>query len=158
MAVSSLWRLPGDGPHREGDGPRPVRAGSGPLRFLRATGARASTARIVPAKSVTSSIRERLTTWTPSARAVRFRWACNKRFRQAITTFADNSRRASPWAAGIYAAARASGKDHPHAVRVLVRAWIRAIWRCWLDGVPYDPAKHGAAAALPGPSTEQVAA
>ncbi|WP_182878248.1 IS110 family transposase, partial [Microbispora sp. H10670] len=31
-------------------------------------------------------------------RAVHFRWACNKRFRQAMTTFADNSRHASPWA------------------------------------------------------------
>ena len=31
-----------------------------------------------------------------------FRWACNKRFRVAITTFADNSRHASPWAAKIY--------------------------------------------------------
>jgi hypothetical protein len=25
------------------------------------------------------------------------------------------------------------------------------IWRCWLDGVPYDPTKHGAAAALNNP-------
>ena len=91
-------------------------------------------------------------------RAVHFRWACNKRFRAAITTFADNSRHASPWAAKIYTDARASGKDHPHAVRVLARAWIRVIWRCWLDGVPYDPATHGAAAALAGQSTEQIAA
>lgn len=30
--------------------------------------------------------------------AVHFRWARNKRFRNAMTTFADNSRRASPWA------------------------------------------------------------
>jgi transposase len=30
-------------------------------------------------------------------RAVGFRWACNKRFRKAMTTFADNSRRSSPW-------------------------------------------------------------
>jgi len=81
-------------------------------------------------------------------RAVHFRWACNKRFRKAITTFADNSRHASPWAAKIYNDARASGKDHPHAVRVLARAWIRVIWPCWLDGAPYDPARHGAAAAL----------
>jgi transposase len=29
-------------------------------------------------------------------KAVHFRWACNKRFRRAITTFADNSRHASP--------------------------------------------------------------
>ena len=91
-------------------------------------------------------------------RAVHFRWACNKRFRVAITTFADNSRHASPWAAKIYNDARASGKDHPHAVRVLARAWIRVIYRCWLDGVPYDPATHGAAAALARQTTEQIAA
>jgi transposase len=84
-------------------------------------------------------------------RAVHFRWACNKRFRVALTTFADNSRHASPWAAKVYNDARKSGKDHPHAVRVLARAWIRVIWRCWLDGVPYDPAKHRAAAALNEP-------
>ncbi len=78
-------------------------------------------------------------------RTVGFRWACNKRFRQAITTCADNSRHASPWAASIYDNARASGKDHPHAVRILARAWIRVIYRCWLDGDPYDPARHGAA-------------
>ena len=81
-------------------------------------------------------------------RAVHFRWACNKRFRQAMTTFADNSRHASPWAAQIYDSARASGKDHPHAIRILARAWIRVIWPCWLNHTPYDPARHGAAAAL----------
>jgi transposase len=91
-------------------------------------------------------------------RAVHFRWACNKRFRKAITIFADNSRHASPWAAKIYNDARASGKDHPHAVRILARAWIRVIWRCWLDGVPYDPARHGAAAALTGKPAKQTAA
>jgi transposase len=91
-------------------------------------------------------------------RAVHFRWACNKRFRAAITTFADNSRHASPWAAKIYTDARATGKDHPHAVRILARAWIRVIWRCWHDGIPYDPAKHTAAAALAQQATEQIAA
>jgi len=91
-------------------------------------------------------------------RSVEFRWACNKRFRVAVTTFADNSRHASPWAAKIYNNARASGKDHPHAVRILARAWIRVIWRCWLDSIPYDPARHGAAAALARQATEQIAA
>ena len=81
-------------------------------------------------------------------RAVHFRWACNTRFRVALTTFADNSRHASPWAAEVYARARASGKDHPHAVRVLARAWTRVIYRCWVNGVPYDPARHGNAARL----------
>ena len=81
-------------------------------------------------------------------RSVQFRWACNKRFRVAMTTFADNSRHASPWAAKTYSDARTSGKDHPHAIRILARAWIRVIWPCWLEGIPYDPARHGAAAAL----------
>jgi transposase len=91
-------------------------------------------------------------------RTVSFRWACNKRFRQAITSYADNSRHASPWAAQLYDNARAAGKDHPHAVRILARAWIRVIYRCWLDEAPYDPAKHGAATALARQPNEQAAA
>jgi transposase len=81
-------------------------------------------------------------------RAVTFRWACNHRLRRAITCFADNSRRASPWAARVYAAARARGCDHPHAIRILARAWIRVLWRMWIDHCTYDPARHRAALAL----------
>jgi transposase len=81
-------------------------------------------------------------------RDVSFRWACNKRLRVALTTFADNSRHASPWAAEIYRRAIARGCDHHHAVRILARAWVRVIWRCWQDRQPYDPALHGAAARL----------
>ena len=77
--------------------------------------------------------------------AVGFRWACNTRFRNAMATFADNSRHGSPWAAGIYAQAIGRGVDHPHAVRIVARAWIRVIFRCWQDGVAYDPARHGGA-------------
>lgn len=81
-------------------------------------------------------------------RAVSFRWACNHRLRRAITCFADNSRHASPWAARVYAAARARGCDHPHAVRILARAWIRVLWRMWIDRRTYDPARHQAALAI----------
>lgn len=81
-------------------------------------------------------------------RSVAFRWACNHRLRSAITCFADNSRHASPWAARVYAAARARGCDHPHAVRILARAWIRVLWRMWVDRQPYDPTRHRAALAL----------
>ncbi|HEX2706342.1 MAG TPA: IS110 family transposase [Candidatus Lustribacter sp.] len=90
--------------------------------------------------------------------AVGFRWACNKRFRNAMTTFADNSRHASPWAAAVYAAAIDRGADHPHAVRILARAWIRVIHRCWLDHVAYDPAKHRGATRLEVGSQVSVAA
>src|SRR5215207_975032 len=90
--------------------------------------------------------------------SVEFRWACNKRFRNAITTFADNSRHASPWAAGVYQAAIQRGHDHPHAVRILARAWIRVIFRCWLDRVPYDPALHGSLKRSRPAQTEELAA
>src|SRR6185312_5964838 len=58
-------------------------------------------------------------------KAVGFRWGCNHRLRQALACMADNSRHASAWAASVYAKARARGCNHPHAVRVLARAWVR---------------------------------
>ena len=76
------------------------------------------------------------------SRGVSFRWACNKRLRKALTTWADNSRRSSPWANDIYARARARGCDHPHAVRVVARAWVRVLWRTWTSRVCYDPTQH----------------
>ena len=75
-------------------------------------------------------------------RSVAFRWACNHRLRQAVTCLADNSRHANDWALSIYAAARARGCDHPHAIRILARAWLRVIWRAWTDRKPYDPTLH----------------
>jgi len=81
-------------------------------------------------------------------RAVVFRWACNKRLRRALTTFADNSRHASRWAALVYQRARARGCRHPHAIRILARAWARILWRCWQDRTPYDVRRHRAAQAL----------
>jgi transposase len=84
-------------------------------------------------------------------RSVAFRWAGNHRLRRAITCLADNSRHASPWAARVYAAARARGCHHPHAIRILARAWIRVPWRMWVDRRPYDPTCHRAALALNTP-------
>lgn len=78
-------------------------------------------------------------------RGVACRFACNKRLRQALTTWADNSRHAHPWAHEVYRHARARGCDHPHAVRILARAWTRVLWRCWQDRSAYNPAKHGRA-------------
>jgi transposase len=79
---------------------------------------------------------------------VSFRWAADKQLRDAVCDFAGDSRRANPWAAKLYTDAIARGHDHPHAVRILARAWLYIIWRCWQDGVAYDPAKHRALQAL----------
>ena len=62
----------------------------------------------------------------------------------AICDFAGDSRHANPWAADLYQRARARGHDHPHAVRVLARAWVDIIWACWTTHTPYDPNRHGA--------------
>ncbi len=72
-----------------------------------------------------------------------FRWACNKQLRAAVSVLADSSRKHNPWANDIYQRARARGHDHPHAIRILGRAWLRVIWRIWQDGNTYDPTQHG---------------
>src|SRR3954469_13160110 len=82
------------------------------------------------------------------SRGVVFRWACNRRLRRAVTCFADNSRHASAWAADIYRRARARGCRHPHAIRVLARAWIRILWKAWTDRTTYNPDAHAAARRL----------
>jgi transposase len=77
-------------------------------------------------------------------RAVTFRFTCDTKLRDAVIDFAQDSRRANAWAADLHARARARGKSHPHAARILARAWIQVIWRCWQDRTPYDPARHHA--------------
>ncbi len=72
-----------------------------------------------------------------------FRWACNKTLRSAVGVLADASRKHNPWANDIYQRARDRGHDHPHAIRILGRAWLRVIWRLWQDRQPYDPTRHG---------------
>jgi transposase len=78
------------------------------------------------------------------SRIVGFRWACDKQLRDAVTDFAADTRHANPWAADLYNRARARGHDHPHAVRILARAWLHIIWHCWQDNLAYNPNKHRA--------------
>lgn len=79
---------------------------------------------------------------------VTFRWACDKKLRDALIDFGQDSIRANPWADRLYRSHRAQGKTHPHAARIVTRAWINVIWRCWQDRVAYDPNKHRALQAL----------
>jgi transposase len=83
---------------------------------------------------------------------VSFRWSADKQLRDAVCDFAGDSRHANAWAAHVYNRAVANGHDHPHAVRILARAWLHIIWRCWQDRVRYDPAKHRALQTLHQPA------
>ncbi len=78
------------------------------------------------------------------ARVVAFRWAVDKQLRDAVCDFTNGTRQTNPWAADLYQRARDRGHDHPHAVRILARAWITIIWHCWQDRTPYDPTRHRA--------------
>jgi transposase len=71
-----------------------------------------------------------------------FRWACNKRLRNALGVLAHATCRWNPWAADRYAQARARGHNHPRALRTLGRAWSRIIWKCWQTHTRYDPERH----------------
>lgn len=55
-----------------------------------------------------------------------------------------------PWAARLYQQAIDRGHDHPHATRILARAWLHVIWKCWQTNTPLQtrrapsPPKAGA--------------
>jgi transposase len=78
------------------------------------------------------------------AKRAQFRWACDHRLRAAFDTLADSSRHHNPWAADIYDRAHARGANHPHASRILGRAWCQVIWRLWQEHDTYDPERHTA--------------
>lgn len=98
---------------------------------------------------------------TPSTRQsgqvkiVAFRWAVDKQLRRAVCDFAADSRHDNPWAANLYQQARNRGHRHPHAVRILARAWLTVIWKCWTTHTPYNPTQHRALQQLlnPQPTT-----
>jgi transposase len=77
-------------------------------------------------------------------RIAAFRWAVNKELRGAVCDFAADSIKTNPWAAHLYHQARQRGCRHPHAVRILARAWLGVIWKCWTTHTAYDPTRHNA--------------
>ena len=84
---------------------------------------------------------------------VTYRRGCNKQLRAALVDWAQDTTRANPWARDTYDRARRRGCRHPHAARILAQGWTRILWRCWHDGVPYNPDLHGRLSTL----TQQAA-
>jgi hypothetical protein len=48
------------------------------------------------------------------------------------------STKKSSWARSFYNQQRDRNKSHHAAVRALSFKWIRIVFRCWKDSVPYD--------------------
>lgn len=80
------------------------------------------------------------------SRSVRFRYAANRRLREAAMWQAFNSMKTSPWAAQAFRQARDQrGQRYHRALRGLSARWMRIIWRCWTDQTPYQPEHHTSA-------------
>ena len=69
---------------------------------------------------------------------VHWRRACPKFVRQTFHEFAAASCQKSLWARAYYEQQRQRGANHHAAVRSLAYKWIRILYRCWKDRVPYD--------------------
>jgi transposase len=75
-------------------------------------------------------------------RWVHWRWACPKFLRQTFHEWAWLSTRKSEWARAFYDQQRERNKSHHAAVRALSFKWLRILFRCWKDSVPYDKARY----------------
>jgi transposase len=74
--------------------------------------------------------------------SIHFRNACPKFLRQSFHEFAACSIRYCSWAQACYQTQRARGKGHHAAVRAVAFKWIRILFACWKQRVPYDPQRY----------------
>ncbi len=73
---------------------------------------------------------------------VHWRWKCSTFLRQTFIEWAGQTINKSYWAGAYYRQQRAKGSKHQAAVRALAFKWIRILYRCWQDRVPYDESKY----------------
>jgi hypothetical protein len=62
--------------------------------------------------------------------------------KQSFHEFAAQSILFCDWARCYYDQKKAEGKPHHSAIRALAYRWIRIIYRCWKDRIPYDESKY----------------
>jgi transposase len=70
------------------------------------------------------------------------RFACSQFVKQSFHEFAAQSVLFCEWAHCYYRQKKTEGKQHHSAVRALAYRWIRIIYRCWKDRIPYDEDKY----------------
>src|SRR6266545_448296 len=70
------------------------------------------------------------------------RWARPKFLHQSFVEFAALSIPHCDWARALYQQLRAGGQRHWAAIRMIAFKWIRILFRCWKDRVPYDESKY----------------
>ena len=73
---------------------------------------------------------------------VHWRFSCSTFIRQTLVEWTEQTIPTSFWAKAFYERHRAKGASHNAAVRALAFKWIRVLWRCWVDRVPYDESRY----------------
>lgn len=74
-----------------------------------------------------------------------WRWNAPKFLRQTFVEWAGQTIPQCPWAKAYYLQQKRAGKHHQAILRSLAFKWIRILWRCWQDRIPYDNARYEAA-------------
>ncbi len=73
---------------------------------------------------------------------VHWRYCCSTFLRQSFVEWVPQTITRSYWAKAYYEAYRARGGSYQMAMRALAFKWIRVLYRCWVDRVPYDESKY----------------
>ena len=73
---------------------------------------------------------------------VHWRLSCPKFIRQTFVEWAGETVPRSFWARAFYDHQRQKGASRNAALRALAFKWIRILYRCWVDRVPYDESKY----------------
>ncbi len=71
-----------------------------------------------------------------------WRWAAPTFLRQSFVEWAGQSVVHCAWAHAYYHQQRRAGKAHHAVLRALAFKWIRILWRCWHEQIPYDEQRY----------------
>jgi transposase len=89
---------------------------------------------------------------------VHWRFSCPTFIRQTLVEWTEQTIPTSFWAKAFYLRHRAKGASHNATIRALAFKWIRVLWRCWVDRVPYNESRYLAALKKRGSPLLQFAA
>ena len=71
-----------------------------------------------------------------------WRLHCPRFQRQTFVEFAAVSLPHCYWAKAYYEQQRSRGASRQVALRALAFKWIRILYRCWVDRIPYDESRY----------------
>ncbi len=73
---------------------------------------------------------------------IHWRWNASIFLRQTFVEWAGQTVPKCAWAKAYYRQQQRTGKNHQAILRALAFKWIRILWRCWHDRIPYDESRY----------------